>query len=81
MKKMHKDYQKILKKFPALVPDAGRKHWKIWHPTLRDFVIASCTPRSSRSIKDFEADLHRLWTTGHGFIWKSQHIHGGIQND
>lgn len=66
---MNRDYLKILKNYPALQIHAGKKHTKVVHPDTRDFVTPPSTPGSKRSLKNFQAEVHRLATTGRGMIW------------
>lgn len=58
----------VLKQYPWLVIERGKKHVKVRHPETQDFVPVAGSPSDYRSLRNFASDIRRLAATGHGNI-------------
>lgn len=68
MKHIPAGHLTVLKQYPWLVIEQGKKHVKVRHPETQDFVPIAGSPSDHRSLKNFAADIRRLATTGQGSI-------------
>lgn len=70
--------RKILDKFsdlPFLVTEQGGKHARVRNTQSNDWLPVSGSSSDWRAVRNFEAGLRRLVSTGQGFIYsKTGHL-------
>lgn len=47
----------VIKQYPWLVVEQGKKHVKVRHPGTQDFVPIAGSPSDYRSLKNFASDV------------------------
>lgn len=72
MKNIPKGHHEVIRQYPWLRLEAGKKHVKVRHPETGDFINVAGTPGDYRAVKNFAADIRRLATTGQGFIHRNK---------